>query len=821
MVSLWGAARLSQQDDVLVFLPQQDPDVRRFAEVSQRFGGLRVALVGVEAPPNQDLFAAANLARIRTATNAIRNLDGVDHVLSLTEVTDPVSTTDGVDLLPLIPDVPGDAGALRQKVLSREHVAGSLVSRDGRAALIMAFFADGARDSVLCQKLRQVAAATLAPLDTYFGGAPFAGRSIYEEAQADIWRLSPVALLVLLLVIVLSYRDLVGVVLTVLSVVLAALTVVGAMGWAREPFTAATSTLPVILFASGSSYAVHVLGRYYLERARVGAREAIGRSLAIVGPPVAIAAATTSVGFFSFVFTDVRPMRAFGIACGAGVLTCWLASLTLVPAVLTLWPRRAVDGLELRLLGAGMVWLWRAAQRRRLWVLAIALVAGAAALRPMRRVQVRMEPHAFFRPGSEPWRAEAFLDERFGGATFVQVALHGDFDDPATLRELERLCQFARALRGVTQVQAITQPLMLIAEAMSGVRQLPETAAQAANLYFFLDGQPGMRALITPARRDALVHVRVRGDAHPVVDALERYVAVELRARPGAPTVRDVAERLDAFARTSGRAVDAATLTPLLAAARLPSDDDPAWRARRGATWLALLGSDESARMPPEAEERVITKTRREFAVARLLPTVMQRLQLPRSAAAEVAPLLDDLFFAGESAAREPLRGEVAGEPVLARGFSRSVAHNLDRSLAISIAVVLALLFLLFRSLRLSIVCMFPSLLTLALLFAALGLLDVRIDLGTSLVAGIATGAGSDFAMHWLWYLKRQSATEVARTVGPIMVVSILLVSLGFFVLALGRSPVMQLLGTLAGLSMALSALLTCLLLPALRPTED
>jgi len=44
----------------------------------------------------------------------------------------------------------------------------------------------------------------------------------------------------------------------------------------------------------------------------------------------------------------------------------------------------------------------------------------------------------------------------------------------------------------------------------------------------------------------------------------------------------------------------------------------------------------------------------------------------------------------------------------------------------------------------------------------------------------------------------------------------VLLVGLGFLVLALGDSPVMRLFGTLAGLSMILSALFTCLLVPAL-----
>jgi predicted RND superfamily exporter protein len=51
---------------------------------------------------------------------------------------------------------------------------------------------------------------------------------------------------------------------------------------------------------------------------------------------------------------------------------------------------------------------------------------------------------------------------------------------------------------------------------------------------------------------------------------------------------------------------------------------------------------------------------------------------------------------------------------------------------------------------------------------------------------------------------------------GPVMAVSIVLVSFGFVVLALGKSPVMHLFGTLAGVSMSLAAFLTCLLIPAL-----
>src|SRR6185369_16860403 len=104
-------------------------------------------------------------------------------------------------------------------------------------------------------------------------------------------------LLVLLMVVVISFREPVGVALTLGSVALSSLIVLGGMGLWGEKFTVATSTLPVILFASGSSYAVHVRGRYYLERgARPDGdpRAALTEALRIVGPPLLIAAGTTS-----------------------------------------------------------------------------------------------------------------------------------------------------------------------------------------------------------------------------------------------------------------------------------------------------------------------------------------------------------------------------------------------------------------------------------------------------------------------------------------------------------------------------------------------
>jgi predicted RND superfamily exporter protein len=464
-----------------------------------------------------------------------------------------------------------------------------------------------------------------------------------------------------------------------------------------------------------------------------------------------------------------------------------------------------------------------------------------------------MEPRAFFRPGSDPERAEHFLVERFGGASFVQVQLDGDFDQPTALRELARLDDYARSLPGVTQVQSIVSPLALVADAMGEGARLPMTAGQARNLYFFLQGEPEVRSLLTEDRKSVLVHVRVAAHAETVVAALERYGRERLTVPHGWPTRDEVAERLAFLLTRAGNTPDVAAIRRAVRVLDLPTQNDPELGrqrertahaavvaadapeltpARRVETELAVERQDSgwqsrwraAAVHPEDAEravdnlERELAATRRQLGVERAVPLVLESAgsgEVPEAVRRRLARALDDLF--GPEGGVEPtlLHAEVAGEPVLDRGFSSAVERNQLRSLFIAVLAVLIFLLALFRRASIAAICMTPALLTLVYQTGLMGLFGTNIDLGTSLVAGIATGAGSDFAMHYLWYLRREEADSVSRTVGPIMVVSVALVAVGFFVLGLGRSPVMHLFGALAGGAMALSALLTIVILPA------
>ena len=80
-VAVFGITRLKEEEDLLVFLPSSDPDVQLFKDVSKKFGGLRVALIGVEAPAGQDVFSPETLGRLlrEEGFEVLRVFRGDDH----------------------------------------------------------------------------------------------------------------------------------------------------------------------------------------------------------------------------------------------------------------------------------------------------------------------------------------------------------------------------------------------------------------------------------------------------------------------------------------------------------------------------------------------------------------------------------------------------------------------------------------------------------------------------------------------------------------------------------------------------------------------
>ena len=131
---------------------------------------------------------------------------------------------------------------------------------------------------------------------------------------------------------------------------------------------------------------------------------------------------------------------------------------------------------------------------------------------------------------------------------------------------------------------------------------------------------------------------------------------------------------------------------------------------------------------------------------------------------------------------------------------------------------------MLFRSLWSGLLVATPTMLTLLVIYGGMGLLGIRLDIGTSMLASLILGAGVDYAVHLVaaWHAPPgealvAGAARAADRTGPAIWTNAIMVGAGFFVLTLGEARPLQNVGGLTAAAMITAALATFLVHPGAR----
>ena len=95
-----------------------------------------------------------------------------------------------------------------------------------------------------------------------------------------------------------------------------------------------------ILFGLGIDYGTYYVARYLeLRNAGRSARDAVVETAGGAGPGITTGAITSAIAFFATGLTEFSGVAQLGVIAGGGVLLCWLAQMTVLPAAILLVDR--------------------------------------------------------------------------------------------------------------------------------------------------------------------------------------------------------------------------------------------------------------------------------------------------------------------------------------------------------------------------------------------------------------------------------------------------------------------------------------------------
>ena len=153
--------------------------------------------------------------------------------------------------------------------------------------------------------------------------------SLLKESyeRAALYSLAAIVLLVLV-----HFRSLLAVVLSLIPVAIGMLWLTGLMGLMGVPFNPANiMTLPLVI-GIGVTNGIHILNRYAEERTPGILSRSTGKAVLVSG-------LTAIAGFGSLILAKHRGIHSLGLVMSIGIAMCMIAGLTFLPALLALLGR--------------------------------------------------------------------------------------------------------------------------------------------------------------------------------------------------------------------------------------------------------------------------------------------------------------------------------------------------------------------------------------------------------------------------------------------------------------------------------------------------
>jgi predicted RND superfamily exporter protein len=383
VVGMGVASRLELHTAFSELLPSQDPGVVALNRTQKRIGDLSLLLVGIRSPDyqanlryaevlNQKLHALPSHV-VQLATYNVRDVRAFfekNKWLYVSEddlesIRDRLRTEISKRKNPLFVSL-GDEEpieSMQKRIARRESLDdrfpdGVFSSNNGEYVWIAALppgglFAEHAGEALFAAVntlIAQDPPTRYHPNMRVEVAGPIATAIASRAAvERDIAWVSGICISVVVLSIGLYFRRLRALPLTAIPAGIGAVIAFAVAQLAFGYLNSSTAFLGSIILGNGINYAIVLMSRYEEHRARDSAPgEALLLSLAGTWRGTLVASVAASAAYASLMVTSFRGFYQFGVMGAVGALACWVATYTVLPAMLVVLDRRSANGVHER-----------------------------------------------------------------------------------------------------------------------------------------------------------------------------------------------------------------------------------------------------------------------------------------------------------------------------------------------------------------------------------------------------------------------------------------------------------------------------------------
>ena len=794
--------KLDASSDALVL--ESDESLKTYREAEEEFGDSSFLIVTYE--PKNELFSEYSLKKITELESDLKNINGVDSVLSILDAPiffqPRVGLSEVSDNLKNLTDAGVDLNLAKEEIINNPIYKELIISSDGRVTAMQVVLKgndeynklinlryeildkldsrepltskiinqlqndlenintriseinnqESEFNKLLIAEIRQTLDIYRDEATIYLGGPSMIATDMMDYIESDLIVFGTAVAVIFAVMLYLFFGSMWYVLLPLLNAFLATFITAGFLGFMDWKISVVSSNFIALLLILTISLTVHLLVKINEIKKEKNLRNAIIEGYGQMFAPCFFAALTTAVAFLSLTFGELKPVIEFGKMMAFGISIAFILTFTFLPCAIYLVSKiKTKDYLSLHRITS---WILDFSNNNKIIIGSSFIIIFIIFSYGVSKLEVENRFIDYFDKETEIYQGMYEIDSKLGGTATLDII--------------------------------ISEPIESDIPEKSKMQNIATNVAVIANDFSFDDLFED--DLFEDMTSDASGYwwntysLKTLEDIHDYLDSI-----------PEIGKVLSVASGIK-LAREINDGEDLNDLELALLRSVLPED------IRETLLYSYINKDDSVVRISTRVNESSTNLNRNE-----LLEKINYDLQNEFNL--------------------KPDQYEITGLAVLYNNMLQSLFQSQIGSLLIVFAVISIMLLLIFKSFKVMVIGLIPNIFVASSVMGLLGLLKIPLDIMTITVAAISVGMAVDNTIHYIYRykkeLKKTNSVEKAlenahTTTGRAIFYTATTIAAGFCILSLSNFFPTVLFGLFTSLAMVLAFITSLTVLPNL-----
>jgi uncharacterized protein len=469
----YHATKVQMSYDLARTVPLDDPEMVFLQKFKAQFGeDGNIIAVGLR---DSAIYTLDNFNRFRELNKAIREIPGVNNLLSLPEVKiirkDTANTRFFLDgHYPKQIKDQAQLDSLMGAIRNQKFYMGQIVNQENGATMMLISITK----EVMNSSKRIAMTKALVELGDQFtkdtgiqlryAGLPFIRAMMATEVRREMQIFLYLSALVTGIIMFFFFRSFRAVLFSMIIIGIVVVWVMGTLALFGYKITLLSGLIPPVIVTIGITNAIYLLNKYHLEFAkRRNKEEAIAAVVNKMGLAMFLTNLTVAIGFLTLLTTDILVLREFGIVAGINIMALFVVSLIMIPGIFSWLPEptpKHLRHLNFKILGSFLAYVDIVVHRYRpaiyLTSLAITVVAAFGMLR-LESISFMMDDVP---EGSQIKKDLQFFESNFSGILPLEIEVNtGKRRGVLNIKNLEKIDEFESF---IDSISVVSRPVSVI-----------------------------------------------------------------------------------------------------------------------------------------------------------------------------------------------------------------------------------------------------------------------------------------------------------------------------------------------------------------------